>query len=249
MSAQYQYPQQLGPTQPSPPYSSTSNEEWQQWLTTHANWPPHMKLKDVEIVQKDHQWTDEDMFREAKTVPGFKATNVQLSVTTTTPHKTLTTTTVTTEVKSLKPKKRIQKRFVKRKVERDAAGKFVKSSKTKSTTTKLTPPTPPTAPITSPTYTGPPNFHTRYLFHGTFEHNIPSILRTGYHIGPSGGIYLAAHPTTSVSYCRGGKKMLLNSVLLVENADVCAGGVAIMQRTQRVAPVAVLEFEHTVNYY
>ncbi|KAL8278857.1 hypothetical protein RQP46_008728 [Phenoliferia psychrophenolica] len=52
------------------------------------------------------------------------------------------------------------------------------------------------------------------IFHGTPSANIPSIMKNGFRIGPSGGgIWLARNPHLSVYYCRGGTKMFACRVL------------------------------------
>ena len=57
-------------------------------------------------------------------------------------------------------------------------------------------------------------------FHGTAEKNIPSICQNGYNpklrSGQAYGTgeYFATTPDIPISYCKGGKKMLLNELLL-----------------------------------
>ena len=61
---------------------------------------------------------------------------------------------------------------------------------------------------------------TQLAFHGTAESNISSICKKGYDPGlRSGqaygaGEYFATTPDIPLSYCKGGKKMLLNELLL-----------------------------------
>lgn len=57
-------------------------------------------------------------------------------------------------------------------------------------------------------------------FHGTPTSNISSICQNGYNPGLrkgqafGAGEYFAKNPNTSMGYCKGGKKMLLNELLL-----------------------------------
>lgn len=87
-------------------------------------------------------------------------------------------------------------------------------------------------------------------FHGTPEQNIPSICKNGYDptkrsgqaYGP--GEYFAATPDISLSYCRSGKKMLLNELLLgVAGRDhTQSGNIIVMKDPVHDLPRYVITF-------
>ena len=78
---------------------------------------------------------------------------------------------------------------------------------------------------------------TLLAFHGTAEQNIDSICKNGYDsskrsgqaYGP--GEYFATTPDISLQYCRGGKKMLLNELLLgVAGTDHTQHGTIVVMK-------------------
>ena len=87
-------------------------------------------------------------------------------------------------------------------------------------------------------------------FHGTPEQNIPSICKNGYDptkrsgqaYGP--GEYFAATPDISLGYCRSGKKMLLNELLLgVAGKDhTQSGSIIVMKDPVHDLPRYVITF-------
>ncbi len=87
-------------------------------------------------------------------------------------------------------------------------------------------------------------------FHGTPESNIPSICANGYDpskrsgqaCGP--GEYFAATPGTSMSYCRGSKKMLLNELLLGQSGvhHTRSGDIIVMKNPEHDLPRFVITF-------
>ncbi|KAJ3041526.1 hypothetical protein HK097_002256 [Rhizophlyctis rosea] len=81
------------------------------------------------------------------------------------------------------------------------------------------------------------HFTERYLYHGTPEHNINSILTNGFNTATT---YLAQSPTTSLPYMRGGNKLILSSVL-VRMANEGDGPVSVVREAKRIVPVAVIE--------
>ncbi|KAJ3051898.1 hypothetical protein HK097_007086 [Rhizophlyctis rosea] len=80
----------------------------------------------------------------------------------------------------------------------------------------------------------------RYLYHGTSEHNIDSILSVGFHNGEKGATWLAQSPFTSVPYMKGGKRLILSSVL-VRTAMEGVGEVSVVKGPNRIVPIAVIE--------
>lgn len=88
-------------------------------------------------------------------------------------------------------------------------------------------------------------------FHGTSEGNVASICKEGYDpcrrssqaYGP--GEYFATTPDTSLSYCKGGKKMLLNELLLgQENVHhTRSGDIIVMKQPEHDLPRFVVTFQ------
>ncbi len=89
-------------------------------------------------------------------------------------------------------------------------------------------------------------------FHGTPESNISSIIcANGYdpskrsgqaYYGP--GEYFAATPGTSMSFCRGSKKMLLNKLLLGQSGvhHTRTGDIIVMKNPEHDLPRFVITF-------
>jgi len=92
--------------------------------------------------------------------------------------------------------------------------------------------------------------NTCLAFHGTAENNIQSICSTGYDpkrrsgqaMGP--GEYFATSPSTPMSYCRGGKKMLLNELLLGQSGThhTKHGDVVVMTNPEHDLPRFIVTF-------
>ena len=92
---------------------------------------------------------------------------------------------------------------------------------------------------------------TQLAFHGTSEANIPSICANGYDpsrragqaCGP--GEYFALSPNTSMGYCRGGKKMLLNELLLGQQGvhHTRHGDVIVMKDPAHDLPRFIITFQ------
>lgn len=88
-------------------------------------------------------------------------------------------------------------------------------------------------------------------FHGTAETNIQSIcsrgydpsLRRGQAYGP--GEYFATKPDTPLSYCSGGKKMLLNELLLGQAGThhTQHGDIVVMKNPDHDLPRYVITFK------
>lgn len=88
-------------------------------------------------------------------------------------------------------------------------------------------------------------------FHGTPEGNIDSICKRGYDQskrsaqahGP--GEYFATTPDTSMSYCSGGKKVLLNELLMGENGvhHTMTGDIIVMKNPEHDLPRFVITFQ------
>lgn len=87
-------------------------------------------------------------------------------------------------------------------------------------------------------------------FHGTSAANVDSICKNGYDpsrrsgqaLGP--GEYFATTPDTSMGYCRGGKKMLLNELLLGQSGThhTQHGNVIVMKNPAHDLPRYVITF-------
>ncbi|KAJ3030457.1 hypothetical protein HDV00_008872 [Rhizophlyctis rosea] len=78
-----------------------------------------------------------------------------------------------------------------------------------------------------------------YLYHGTYEHNIPGIFTEGFR----DWTYLASSPVTSLSYTRGSNKLILCSVLVLKEEWLnYEREVAVVEEGVRVVPVALVEF-------
>ena len=88
-------------------------------------------------------------------------------------------------------------------------------------------------------------------FHGTAEANIDSICASGYDsskrsgqaYGP--GEYFATTPSVSLSYCSGGKKMLLNELLLGQPGvhHTQSGDIIVMKDPSHDLPRFVITFQ------
>ncbi|KAJ3046870.1 hypothetical protein HK097_000441 [Rhizophlyctis rosea] len=213
--------------QPPPPSASTTPnnlEAWKTWLQTHANWPKdESQIRLVSVTRvRDHQWTDVHKFAEAAAqAPNFP------------------------------PRKPKRLKTRKRKAEDEGETRALRSGKKiKSPTAAVPAPTAVTNPDPPGTYVDPPHFENIYMYHGTLETNIDSITTDGYQIGQSGAVFCASAPLTSVMYCRGGKKMLLNSVLVEGHlrpgiVNMGVEGWWSTPRVQRVVPIAVIEFAYS----
>lgn len=87
-------------------------------------------------------------------------------------------------------------------------------------------------------------------FHGTSEANIPSICKEGYDETKRScqaygqGEYFAATPDLPLSYCKGGKKMLLNELLLGQEGvhHTKHGDIIVMQNPEHDLPRFVITF-------
>ena len=92
---------------------------------------------------------------------------------------------------------------------------------------------------------------TQLAFHGTAEANIPSIFTNGYDpsrrkgqaYGP--GEYFATSPVTPLGYCKGGKKLLLNELLLgqVGVHHTQHGDVIVMKNPEHDLPRFSITFQ------
>ncbi|KAI6646716.1 FAD-linked sulfhydryl oxidase ALR-like isoform X1 [Oopsacas minuta] len=95
------------------------------------------------------------------------------------------------------------------------------------------------------------NRNTALAFHGTPEANIDSICQNGYNAslrkgqahGP--GEYFATTPDISLSYCRGGKKMMVNELLLGTPGQhhTQNGGIIVMKDPAHDLPRFVITFQ------
>ncbi len=93
--------------------------------------------------------------------------------------------------------------------------------------------------------------NTCLAFHGTPESNIDSICTTGYDQkkrsgqahGP--GEYFATSPNTPLAYCKGGKKLLLNELLLGQNGThhTTHGDIVVMKNPAHDLPRFVITFK------
>ena len=90
----------------------------------------------------------------------------------------------------------------------------------------------------------------RMVFHGTAEENVAAICRdgldpnrrSGQAMGP--GEYFGEQATTSLTYCRGGRKMLVFLVLLDPSGVTATGsGVTVIHKPEFQLPIAVVTFE------
>jgi len=92
---------------------------------------------------------------------------------------------------------------------------------------------------------------TQLAFHGTAEANIQSICTNGFDpsrrrgqaLGP--GEYFAVSPDTPMGYCAGGKKMLLNELLLGQNGThhTRHGDIIVMKDPAHDLPRFVITFQ------
>ena len=88
-------------------------------------------------------------------------------------------------------------------------------------------------------------------FHGTPESNIPSICANGYDPGRrkgqayGPGEYFAATPNTPLGYCSGGKKLLLNELLLGQSGvhHTRSGDIIVMKNPEHDLPRFVITFK------
>lgn len=104
--------------------------------------------------------------------------------------------------------------------------------------------------ITARNNLNPSDRTTCLAFHGTSESNIPSICANGY--DPSKrklqaygrGEYFATTPDTSLSYCSGGKKMLLNELLLGQPNihHTKSGDIIVMKYPEHDLPRFIITF-------
>ena len=93
--------------------------------------------------------------------------------------------------------------------------------------------------------------NTILAFHGTAEGNIQSICNNGY--DPSrrkgqahgAGEYFAVSPKTPLGYCRGGKKILLNELLLGQHGThhTRHGDIVVMKNPAHDLPRFIIEFQ------
>lgn len=90
----------------------------------------------------------------------------------------------------------------------------------------------------------------RMVFHGTAEANVAAICRdgldpnrrSGQAMGP--GEYFGEQASTSLTYCRGGRKMLVFLVLLDPSGVTATGsGVTVIHKPEFQLPIAVVTFE------
>ena len=90
----------------------------------------------------------------------------------------------------------------------------------------------------------------RMVFHGTAEANVAAICRdgldpnrrSGQAMGP--GEYFGEQATTSLTYCKGGRKMLVFLVLLDPSGVTATGqGVTVIHKPEFQLPIAVVTFE------
>lgn len=88
-------------------------------------------------------------------------------------------------------------------------------------------------------------------FHGTAESSISSICQNGYdpkrRSGQAYGTgeYFATSPTIPLGYCKGGKKMLLNELLLGQNGThhTKHGDIVVMKNPSHDLPRFVITFK------
>ena len=88
-------------------------------------------------------------------------------------------------------------------------------------------------------------------FHGTAESNIDSICQTGYdpkrRCGQAHGAgeYFATSPATPLGYCKGGKKILLNELLLGQSGThhTKHGDIVVMKNPAHDLPRFVITFQ------
>ena len=93
--------------------------------------------------------------------------------------------------------------------------------------------------------------NTILAFHGTAEGNIQSICNNGYDpsrrkgqaLGP--GEYFAVSPGTPLGYCSGGKKILLNELLLGKHGThhTRQGDIVVMKNPAHDLPRFIIEFQ------
>ena len=101
--------------------------------------------------------------------------------------------------------------------------------------------------------------YTILAFHGTAEVNIQSICNNGYDpsrrkgqaLGP--GEYFAVSPNTPLGYCSGGKKILLNELLLVQHGThhTRQGDIVVMKNPAHDLPTEDLSLNlfKYLNYF
>ena len=88
-------------------------------------------------------------------------------------------------------------------------------------------------------------------FHGTSEENVDSICKEGYDPGRRSGQaygpgeYFATTPNIPLSYCKGGKKMLLNELLLGQDNvhHTKTGDIIVMKNPEHDLPRFVVTFQ------
>ena len=93
--------------------------------------------------------------------------------------------------------------------------------------------------------------NTCLAFHGTAERNIDSICQNGYdpklRSGQAygAGEYFATAPDTPMGYCKGGKKMLLNELLLGRSGThhTQHGDIVVMKNPDHDLPRFVITFQ------
>ena len=88
-------------------------------------------------------------------------------------------------------------------------------------------------------------------FHGTADSNISSICQNGYDPNKrsgqayGAGEYFATSPDIPISYCKGGKRMLLNELLLGQNGThhTMHGNIVVMKDPAHDLPRFVITFQ------
>ena len=88
-------------------------------------------------------------------------------------------------------------------------------------------------------------------FHGTSESNIPNICKNGYDSSRrsgqayGAGEYFATTPDTPLSYCKGGKKLILNELLLGQQGihHTQHGTIVVMKDPVHDLPRFVVTFQ------
>ena len=90
-------------------------------------------------------------------------------------------------------------------------------------------------------------------FHGTAEANVPSICKNGYNRGlrnmhgqvHGAGEYFATTPRIPLQYCSGGKKMLLNELLLGQSGvhHTQTGEIIVMKDPAHDLPRYIITFK------
>ena len=93
--------------------------------------------------------------------------------------------------------------------------------------------------------------NTILAFHGTAEGNIQSICNNGYdkdkrkHQAHGAGEYFAVSPGKSLEYCHGGKKILLNELLLGQHGThhTMQGDIVVMKYPAHDLPRFIIEFQ------